>query len=251
MGPTGGKGAKLAILTVAAVLALAGRAGAEELLYRHTFSTVAAGASTGMSAHIVYPDYGGKPKPIARLLVELPVGTRFDEEVVPACTASDAELVLLGTGACPPESRVGGGSGTVVTGFGPPIDPITGDLHVYHAPGQLVNLGTPPDSDRVLAIARGRIEGSRIVYTPSSDTPPIAPGGPPDGRTSSKEVILRTEERSSGDRGFMTTPATCPKGGAWTFRFTATYEDGTSDAATSSSPCRKHRPGGGRRRATP
>ena len=228
-------GRTLAAATLAAFATLATTAQADSLVYEHRFTTDAPGASAGMAAHIVYPDYAGKPKAVARLVVELPVGSGFDEGVVAVCRASDAELLAQGLSACPPASRVGGGTGSVVTGFGPPIDPLRGDVHIFHGPGQLMNVGTLPGSDRVAVIDRGRIEGNRLIHAEGSAP---APGGPPDGRTSGKEVSLRLEPRSAGPRRFLATPPDCPGGGAWTFRLIATYVDGTSDSASSTSPCR-------------
>ena len=233
----------------AVMLALGGVAWAASPVFEQRFTTSQPGAATGMTSHIVFPDYKGKPKSIARLTVELPEGTHFDEAAVPECTASDAELLSLGLSACPRDSEIGGGTSKVVTGFGPPTDPIPGDVHVFHGPGQLMNLGTPPGSDRVVVIGRGRIAGRRIVYTLISPSSPPYPGGPPDWRTSAKEVTLSLDRRSAGGHDFLTTPTSCPATGSWTFGLTLLYEDGTSDSATSPTPCRATRAGSGPRPA--
>jgi hypothetical protein len=226
-------GRRLAAATLAAFASIGAIARADTFVYEHRFTTDVPGNGTGMAAHIVYPDYAGKPKSADRVVVELPAGSRFDESAVPVCRATDADLYSRGLSACPAQSRVGGGDGSVVTGFGPPFDPLRGDLHVFHGPGELMNVGTLPGSDRVAVIDRGRIDGRRVVQDPAP-----APGGPPDGRTSGKEVRLRIDARSAAGRSFLTTPADCPSAGSWTFRITAHYEDGTSDSATSTSPCR-------------
>src|SRR5947208_16353928 len=116
----------------AVMLALGGVAWAASPVFEQRFTTSQPGAATGLTSHIVFPDYKGKPKSIARLTVELPAGTHFDERAVPECTASDAELLSLGLSACPRDSEIGGGTSKVVTGFGPPTDPIPGDVHVFH-----------------------------------------------------------------------------------------------------------------------
>src|SRR2546429_7862189 len=97
-------------VTVCAVmLALGGVAWAASPVFDQRFTTSQPGAATGLTSHIVFPDYNGKPKSIARLTVELPEGTHFDERAVPECTASDAELLSLGLSACPRDSETGGG----------------------------------------------------------------------------------------------------------------------------------------------
>jgi hypothetical protein len=234
---------KLAIASsaCAVMLALEGVASAASPVFEQRFTTSRPGAATGMTSHIVFPDYNGKPKSIARLTIELPEGTRFDERAVPECAASDAELLSVGLSACPRDSEIGRGTSNVVTGFGPPTDPIPGDIHVFHGPGQVMNLGTPPGSDRVVVIGRGRIAGRRIVYTLISQSSPPYPGGPPDWRTSAKEVTLRLDSRSAGGHDFLVTPTSCPATRYWTFGLTLLYEDGSGDSATSPTPCRPTR----------
>ena len=58
--------------------------------------------------------------PLRQEVFTFPVGTRFDNSVVPDCTVSDQELQVQGESACPAESWVGGRAGR----RGPTISPL-------------------------------------------------------------------------------------------------------------------------------
>lgn len=116
-------------------------------------------------------------------------------------------------------------------------------MHIFHAPGQLLSIATPPNSDRVLVIGHLHIEGRRLVNVVAEDSnPPSAPGGPPDGLTNTESVKVETQPRSSGKHGdrrhFLTTPRRCPDSGHWTSRMIVTYEDGEVERSKSRTPCR-------------
>ena len=207
-----------------ALLAAAPAAHAEELVFELGLTAREPGAATGLTAHIVYPDYGDQPKQQASLVVELPPGTRFDESAKPACTASDEELAARGLSACPPDTEVGRGTGSVASPFGP----MSGDIHLLHAPGEIVNAATLPGSDRVVVVARGAIDENRLLYDTSDDYPPSSSPPAPPG----KEVTQGIDASP-----FLLTPPVCPPGGLWRSRFTVTYFDGTTDAAESTTPC--------------
>ena len=72
-----------------------------------TFSTVKPGAPTGSRFDVVWrnPDQpnnpDAKPPSVQTLVVSYAPGTIIDTSAVPQCTASDAELMLFGAGACP------------------------------------------------------------------------------------------------------------------------------------------------------
>ena len=83
------------------------------------FTTRQPSTSTGLRISIHYRDEhdpNAKPKTFHKLEVELPAGIRIDQRVVPACTASDSELMAQGPSACP-RSKVGDGTVTLMTGF--------------------------------------------------------------------------------------------------------------------------------------
>ena len=110
------------IAAVAAVAALPASAHAGPRAdYSQVFTTAVPGASTGIDTRILYKhpdDPNAKPIPIRQEVFTFPLGTEFDESVVPDCTVPDLELQLQGESACPPETWVGSGHGnTTMTGF--------------------------------------------------------------------------------------------------------------------------------------
>jgi hypothetical protein len=190
-------------------------------------------SSTGMHLWAGVPDRNGKPPQLRRVVYELPAGTVLDPTVVPPCHASDDELRARGLGACPAETRVGHGGLTAVTGFGAPLDPLDAEVTVFQGVGELVEAVTPPGSDRVLAVDRARIGPGTLTLNP-----PEAPGGPPDGRTTIRDIDLVLPGRSAAGRPFLRTPPGCPESGNWVSRVTATYDGGETESATAATPCR-------------
>ena len=189
--------------------------------------------ATGAILDLIRPNGpGGKPKPEATGIFQLPKGTRISTTAVPACTKDDTTLQLEGESACP-SSHVGEGLATLITGVGPPVDPLTIDDHWYYAPGQIVALYTyHGTTEPVLKVGRVRIRGATFIAP--LDLPP---GYPPGTKTVPKESDV-TLDRYVGPRGsFITTPATCPASGRWVSRVTLIYDDHTTDSATDSMRC--------------
>ena len=241
---------RLGILTAPIVVAAVGLlacppTGAQASTYGRTgfsvsLTTGQPGASTGFAEHILYQDEhdpNAKPKTFHKIVVELPQGMRLDTGVVPNCNASDSDLMTQGAAACPAGSKVGGGVVTVVTGFGPPIDPSATDVTTFQGPpDQLIDLITLPGTGRPLAVDRIHLNGRTL-----SDEPAPVPGGPPDGRAAVRKVDLALQPRSVADgatrRAYITTAADCPASGAWAFRITVFYDDGLTDTAVAMARC--------------
>src|SRR3954447_15689372 len=81
-----------------------------------TTSTPQPGSSAGLTYAARYHaarDPSGEPPALRHLVIELPAGTRIDSSVPPRCSASDAEIMLVGEAACPASARVGSGEVTV------------------------------------------------------------------------------------------------------------------------------------------
>jgi hypothetical protein len=223
-------------LTVAAALvaAPAGTAAPREHVeFALDLTSAQPASATGMHLRAGVPDRNGKPPQLRRVVYQLPAGTVLDPTVVPACQASDDELRARGLGACPAETRVGHGTLTAVTGFGAPLDPLAAEVTVFQGVGELVEAVTPPGSDRVVAVDRARIGPGTLTLNP-----PEAPGGPPDGRTTIRDIDLFLPERSADGRSFLGTPPGCPGSGNWVSRVTATYDGGETEAAAATTPCR-------------
>src|SRR6476469_7817002 len=101
------------VAATAAAVAPSAQAGARAD-YKQMFTTPVPGTSTGTDTQILYKnpsDPNAKPIPVRREVFTFPAGTTYDESVVPDCNASDAEIMLRGTSACPAASHLGGSIG--------------------------------------------------------------------------------------------------------------------------------------------
>jgi len=211
---------------------------AASLRFAQDFTSRVPGSSTGVHGEIVYPDGSpGKPKSVRAETIEFPEGTVIDLAAAPECLASDLELQAVGLGACPSETILGEGPGTAVTGFGPPIDPVTGDGHLINGRDEILSATSPSGSDRVLTVDHLKVRGNRVV----DESPASAPGGPPDGKTAVKKFDLRVPARARTVGGaahrLFTTPPTCPRDGAWVSHLAVTFDDGSTEVATATTPC--------------
>jgi hypothetical protein len=224
---------KLQVMAAATLLAT-GTAGAttgKRADFSLGFSTKARGARAALVLHVVYKaagDPNGKPSPIRKVVIRAPSGTRFHTGAVAKCAASDEDLQAQGSGACPAASRVGAGKLTADTGFGPPIDPVAGDLTLFNSGTAIIEVVTAPGTDRVLGIDRLKIAGSTLT-----GNPPSTPGGPPDGETAVRQIDF-TIARATG---YVTTPRTCPRSRRWISRGTFGFADGAEETVRSKTPC--------------
>jgi hypothetical protein len=222
-----------AFVAVAAIGACAaGGTTGERSDFELGFSTPVPGEQAALTLHVVYKaanDPDAKPSPIRKVVVAAPAGTRFDTGGVPACTASDEQLMAEGSSACPPESRVGTGTLVAITGFGPPVDPAMADLTLFNSGSEVIEVVTASGTDRTLGIDRLRIDGSTLT-----GEPPTTPGGPPDGETAVRQIDF-TIDRATG---FVTTPPTCDSAARrWTSTGTFGFADGAEETLTSSTAC--------------
>ncbi|MFN2616092.1 MAG: hypothetical protein ABR581_03085 [Thermoleophilaceae bacterium] len=206
------------------------------------------GSPTGMTLHVLFHragDRDAKPSALRSAVVHGPRGLRYDTTTVRQCTASDEQIRLLGSKACPDDSELTVGSFSAMTGFGPPIDPMTGDNHVFDGPNQLIEIITAPGTPLSPAFDRLTISGSTTTAHP-----PMAPGGPPDGQTAVRSLDFSIPVRVAGARSLITTPPGCPVSGRWTSVATFGFADGSSDTVASTTPCERvtERGGAGRPR---
>ena len=223
-------GAAACAALIAALAPATGQAG-PRVDYLHTFTTSAPGTSTGVAAQILYRhprDPNAKPIPVRQEVFTFPAGTRWDESIVPDCTASDAELQARGESACPEETRVGSGQGTMMTGFGPEA-PMTVDAW-DDGSGTVLLAGSEDPPIRLAT--RIRRHGRVVVVNV-----PRAPGGPPDGETAIRRVHNVFPPFSAGDRAYMRTPAVCPPSGVWRWHGRFTFADGAVEENVYHQPC--------------
>jgi len=181
-------------------------------------------------------DPDAKPSALRGAVIHLPSGLRFDNAAAPQCTASDAELSVLGSDACPPGSQLAVGPFTAMTGFGPPIDPLMGDDHVFNGPGQIIEVITVHGGSASPAFDRLTIKGSTLTAHP-----PAAPGGPPDGQTAVRSSDFAVPVRTAAGRSLVTTPPKCPKKRRWITTATFRFANGDADTVLSATPCRHRR----------
>lgn len=224
-------------LALAVIAPTAKAAGTAELALRYT--TTAPDAPTGLAFHALFGQAGdpsAKPPPLRSAVVEGPGGLSFDTRALTECMASDAELELLGSDACPSSSQLTVGKLTGVTGFGAPIDPLTGDDHVFNGPNQIIEVITAPGTPLSPAYDRLTISGSTLTAHP-----PIPPGGPPDGKTAIRSIDFQIPARSAGGRSLITTPGTCPAGGQWLTTATFYFDDGSTATVVAATPCSRRR----------
>jgi hypothetical protein len=232
---TGGRGmtkAIVAVLAAAAALPAAAHAGARAD-YQQTFTTPVPGASTGMDAQILYKhpdDPNAKPIPVRQEVFTFPKGTEFDNDVVPDCEATELELQIQGEAACPPESRVGEGEGTLMTGFG---GENAMEVDIFDAGDGVLILGGSKDPE-IRSATHARRDG-RVTTVDV----PRSPGGPPDGESAIRRVHNVISAFSAGDRAYMRTPPVCPRSGVWTFHAKLTFADGAVEENTHEMPCER------------
>jgi hypothetical protein len=221
----------------AAALLLPAAAAAQEspprvATYVDTFGSQLPGtsASRHVETDFVDPsDPEAKPEPLSHVHVEFAPGTVIDTTAVPECAASDAELMVAGPGACPPESVIGSGEVDIDTGFPGDARHLLADITFVNAPDQLVFVFTPRDGGPRVVV-RGRYSNGNVLDV---DVPPL-PGSPPEGGADTGETFT-IEERP----GYLTTPPTCPASREWINTVTYTFRDGVEQTFTATTPCRR------------
>src|SRR4051794_13720637 len=173
-------------MTVAIAAIIAPRASAGTRVdYKQMFTTPIPGNSTGTDTRLFYKnpnDPSAKPIPVRREVFTFPAGTTYDESVVPDCTASDAEIMLLGKSACPPESWTGEGIGdTTMSGF-PGAGETALDVDGWDQAGDTVLFGRD-HATGIGFVTRAQRKGQVVTVEV-----PRSPGGPPDGESALRRV---------------------------------------------------------------
>ena len=227
-----------AVAAAAAVAAPSAQAG-PRADYQQMFTSPVPGTSAGTDTQILYKhpdDPNAKPIPVRREVFTFPAGTTYDESVVPDCKATDAEIMLLGRGACPPDSWIGGSQGdTMMTGFeGSTETPL--DVDAWDDGGDARLFGRDHASG-IGFVTRAHREGQVVTVEV-----PRTPGGPPDGEGALRRIHHVFPARSLGGRAYLRTPATCPKSGVWTFTAQFTFADGAVENDVHQMPCVKRAP---------
>jgi hypothetical protein len=166
----------------------------------------------------------------------LPPGLRYDTSVPKRCSATDLELATSGAAACPPGSRLGGGTTTskFLGGF-----PSTVAVDFLNNTDQQIILARSPG---LSTVARGQIhpDGS-VEWASPTCFPSIQPAGCPVDDVlqleSSLSVPPYTRTSHGVVRSYLTTPPTCPAAGHWETPIRLWWADGSVDTVTTEQPC--------------
>jgi hypothetical protein len=190
------------------------------------------GSASGLSVSFDYvnpDDPAGKPPAVRDVVEELPPGAHIDTGVPALCPASEAELILLGAGACPDASRVGAGKVTIDTGLPEPLRFLHEDVTFFNADRQLIFLFEDSASGARVPV-RSQVEDGRRIVTKGFPLP----GTPPDGGAIDT-VEIQLDQISGGGHAYITTPPTCS--GSWESSVAFTYADSVTQTVRSQSPC--------------
>ena len=210
-----------------------------------SYTTTRPSSPTGLGftgAYHAAGDPKGNPPFMRRIVVYPPSGMRYDTSVPDRCAAPDVELQALGPAACPPGSRLGGG--TIEGVF---YVPLAHDfvLDRYKHTVYLLN----NTNEQILlvksegfTVVRGRLrpDGSLEV------DPPTCFPAPPGGRCvddyvlflrSSTFIPAYTRTSRGRVRSYATTPSTCPARGYWSTTVRVWWADGSVDTVVSRQPC--------------
>jgi glutaredoxin 3 len=206
------------------------------------FTDLRPGQPTELVLRVHYQDPehpGAKPPVIRQVTPVLAWGGRFDTTVPAPCTASDAELQLLGEAACPQDSWVGDGLVHVDTGMAGPGRYLSTDVHLINNVGEQLVLG------------REAVSGAHIlVHAPMREREeevnfPFIPGASPDGGSVDGGWVRfdRVARAIDGQvHGYVQTPPSCPRSGIWINRIRFTYADGVKQVTETRQHCqRAHR----------
>lgn len=219
----------VATLLLAALAMAAPASAGERADFELRFAEQALATPTRWTLHLRYKapgDPDAKPYAIRQLSLRLPAGTRFNAGTHPSCDATDEEIRLLGDSACPPESRIGSGRLTVMSGFGPPFDPYATNLSLFSTRDGMIEVLKDARFDVVVAIERLKLSDGALTLTPA-----VVPGGPPDWKMAARDIDWDMAA------GWLATPPDCPASGRWTSTGTFTFDDGATATETATTPC--------------
>lgn len=195
------------------------------------FAPATPAVATTLNVSIAFHSPAGpEAKPPASTLdrLELPLGSRFNNDAVPVCAATDIQIELLGRAACPAGSKVAEGWATVRTGLPGSADRLAADLVGYNTANGAAMVAFVPNSPIVFAVDRATTNGNVYVAHP-----PLIPGGPPDLHT----VVNSINLVFPANTGFVTTPDSCPGDRTWRYRAEFEFADGTTQDADGAIPC--------------
>jgi hypothetical protein len=175
------------------------------------------------------------PPYMRKMVSYQPPGLRFDTSVPDRCGAGDLQLALQGAAACPPGSRLGGG--TADGKFMGSASTLDVDF-VNNANEQIIVARSP----LLASVSRGKIgpDGSVEFASPTCYPALSPPGCPVDNALqlgSDIDVPEYTRSVDGVERSYMTTPPSCPSSGHWDLPISFWWSDGSSDTVVVEEPC--------------
>ena len=231
-------GAALAAIAVIAPAADAAAEPTARVEYTDAFTTRTPGSPTGRAFYDEFfdaKDPQAKPPAVQHFHLRLPPGARFDTSAVPACGATDAELMAQGAAACQPGSEVGREVFQFDTGF-EANRIVTNDITFLNDPGELIIL-TQERETGTRVVVRGKLTTETLDF----DLAPL-PGTPPEGGADRREDARYPVSIGPSGRAWLTTPPVCPESGRWTFRVDYTFRNGEKVTKRADSPCDRTSP---------
>lgn len=183
-------------------------------------------------------DPAAKPPSVARTIAAFPDGSTIDTSAPVQCKASDAQLTLNGTGACPTRSRVAAGQLDVDTGsLSDAVFPriLHNDVTNFNNAGESIifTQSTNMRGVQTRTVTRARVSGNTIT----TDLPALPGTPPPDPYLALKRFRLSVAPLLRAGASYVTTPASCPASREWIFTLTFEYRDGVRQVVKSASPC--------------
>src|SRR3954447_16876853 len=240
----------VAVALLAAAAAAPGARAAEGARQSGTFTWTSTrpGAPTGYGMAVDFydpADPAAKPHTLKTLIVRFPKGALVDTTALPQCKATDAELYLEGTGACPADTRIGGG--TIVTDTGSTMSGVpryaVNDVTPFNNQAEVIGVAASQTAPPVRAGTRARRRGTAVSRSKregeaSPTEIPVCPGNPPpEPFTAFRRLRLSVPAIVRNGRAYALTPPTCPRPGFWTIEMTFAYYDGVNQSIASRSPC--------------
>jgi hypothetical protein len=184
----------------------------------------------------------GNPPPMRRMVFYPPHGLRYDTSVPARCSAPDPELEVMGPDACPPGSRLGGG--TVEGLFFVPFAHNLVFDHYKHTVDVMNNTNQQVVlvKSEGFTVVRGQLrpDGS-MEFTPTMCFPASPTGKCADNyiiQLASSNVLPPYKRIVGGHvRSYVTTPAKCPARGYWRTTVKFWWANGAVDSVVTRQPC--------------
>lgn len=207
-----------------------------------TYTTTVPGAPTGLQLNFEFQnpeDPSLKPHAVAKMVVHRPPGGVIDTTVPDQCHASNAELMIQGPAACPPDSKIGDAVVVGDTGSSGPLPRYTRtNITNFNNQDEIVSVGENEDLPLIRPVDRTKIEPDKTT----TNFPAIPGQPPPDPFTAFKSYRFLFPPYVRDGRTYNRTPSTCPASGYWTMTIEFTYRDGVTETVESRSPCKRAKP---------